>query len=311
MAKGIGDLVFIAPLRGTVGGAFGAGCITLPKNGILVAGLIILVANVNALRLERHKFRHFGSLFCRGNRAAQVAVNLRVDFLIVQISRRIAVGVDHGGSRQRVDCVGIGEMAGGIGLARKDAGHADSAHISHRTDKQTGVYVVVIEPMDFHRSACIENHNDFLDSSSLFFIPQHGEQVFLSCAEGQGTAPVSDRVADRHAPEEGLHIGVAEEGEPVLLRVKGQRVILIIQEHGALFHFIDVLLKGGLNKLRVIFGCKIAKFTLVVGGVYILRAAALHSHNCRRIQRNIDRSGIHIGKGRGYADKDQQKCHQC
>ncbi len=99
ITKRIGHFILIDPLGRTIGGTIAAAGIALTENGILVAGLIVFVTNVDILGLEDHIVGIF------------IFADLCADGRSVLIHRGLGAGVHAGGGGQRAGCVGVDQMA--------------------------------------------------------------------------------------------------------------------------------------------------------------------------------------------------------
>ena len=137
VAKGVGDLSGIIPAaakgRTCRAGGTGSGI----QDRILITGLVVLVANVDALRLR-----------CRiGNMQRGIRDNTGVQHLVhvAPLGNVLALGVCSRGG-QRVSCIGVGQVAGGIFLAGQQVGDTLKAALAGVADPQTGVHVVLVHP---------------------------------------------------------------------------------------------------------------------------------------------------------------------
>ena len=158
VAEGIAHFLGVVPAVAAVEGTGGAVGIAGAHDGIFVAGLVVLVAHIDALRVDD----------------VVVDVLIAVDLVVVVQLSGIAPGahafhpaVDHGGSGQGVGSVGVHGAAGGVhgavqhlcnGLAAVAAGHAG---------QQAGVDVVLIQEAQLHLELGSDDDHDGLEHAGL------------------------------------------------------------------------------------------------------------------------------------------------
>ena len=120
-------------------------------DGVLIAGLIVFVADVDALLID-----HVGAGI-GGNFAALVP--------------RIGDGgeVAHGGGGEVVVAVGIHQRTGGIHPSCQNFRHRIDAGNAHIADPQTGVHAVliVLQEVHLHRVGGVDEHDETLEGAVL------------------------------------------------------------------------------------------------------------------------------------------------
>ena len=154
-------LVGIVPAAVLAGiDTLGAGGIVDPKHLILIAGLIVLIAHIDALGVH------------------QVLVLIQAG----QVVKGEVAGVLHGGGAERVGGVGDDVPAGGVGLAQKGPGHAGHAVVARIADPQAGIHAIVGQPAQVHGIAGVNHHDNLVEGTG---IPDHVERVNLLLMEAQ------------------------------------------------------------------------------------------------------------------------------
>ena len=142
-------------------------CVAAAGDEVLVAGLVVLVAYIDAFLID-----HVGLALC-GHIAA-----LNIAF--------VGGGgeVPHSGGAEVVVAVGIDQAAGGVDLAGQDLGNSVDAGDAHVTDPQRGVDVVlvVLEEIDLQGVGGVDQHDGLFDDAVLLHlgnILQHGLLVLV------------------------------------------------------------------------------------------------------------------------------------
>ncbi len=132
----------------------GLGCVALAEHAVEVAGLIVLIAGVDALGLDQIPFRAQGvvggGLDGAGVGKGEHAVVLR------------------GGGLGGVDREGVWQVAGGQHLAGQELGNAVGAVSAGVADPDDGVDgLVLLELLDFHGGGGVEQHHDLAEALGL------------------------------------------------------------------------------------------------------------------------------------------------
>ena len=166
VTEGVSDLVVVVPGRAR-GGPGGGVRLPLAEHAVLVAGLVVLVAYIDAFLIN-----HVGLALC-GHIAA-----LNIAF--------VGGGgeVPHSGGAEVVVAVGIDQAAGGVDLAGQDLGNGVDAGDAHVTDPQRGVDVVlvVLEEIDLQGVGGVDQHDGLFDDAVLLHLGnvlQHGLLVLV------------------------------------------------------------------------------------------------------------------------------------
>ena len=145
-------------------------CVAAAGDEVLVAGLVVLVAYIDAFLID-----HVGLALC-GHIAA-----LNIAF--------VGGGgeVPHSGGAEVVVAVGIDQAAGGVDLAGQDLGHGIDAGDAHVTDPQCGVDVVlvVLEEIDLQGVGRVDEDDDLFDLTVLLHLGQVGQHVLLVLVQSQ------------------------------------------------------------------------------------------------------------------------------
>ena len=163
VAEGIGHFVGIVPCA--AGAAHFGIRAALVQDSIRVAGLIVLVAGIDAFRLDDGVVDIDGGI---GIGPLQVAV------------------VHGGGADGVVHCVGIGQMAAGADDAAQDVGHAVEAVAAGGPHLKDGVHsVILLQLVDLHGVAVIEKDDQL---AAVFALGLRGcrDQVPLIVGQTQG-----------------------------------------------------------------------------------------------------------------------------
>ena len=135
----VSNLVVVVP-RAAGGGADGGGGITLPHDGVKIAGLVVFVADVDVLGLDN------------GIVHADVGVGVG-PLQIAEILGAGGAGV--------LDGIGIGQMTGGADRTGEDVGHAVEAVAARQTHLQDGVNtVIVLDLLHLHGADVIQKDDD-------------------------------------------------------------------------------------------------------------------------------------------------------
>ena len=142
-------------------------CVAAAGDEVLVAGLVVLVAYIDAFLVD-----HVG-LSLGGHIAA-------LDIAFVGGGGE----VPHGGGAEVVVAVGIDQAAGGVDLAGQDLGNSVDAGDAHVTDPQRGVDVVlvVLEEIDLQGVGGVDQHDGLFDDAVLLHLGnvlQHGLLVLV------------------------------------------------------------------------------------------------------------------------------------
>ena len=168
VAERIGNLIVIVPCAAG-GGAHGGGSVTLIHNGVKVAGLVVLVANVDVLSLDN----------------GIIHLNVGVGVRPLQVTEVLGSG------RVRVlDCVGVGQMAGGIDIAREDVRHAVEAVAARQTNLQDSVNAcIILNLLYLHRAGVVQQHDD-LAAVGSFGGDSGVDQIALIIGQAQGVGLV-------------------------------------------------------------------------------------------------------------------------
>ena len=172
MAEAVADFLVIIPGRAVHALALGGlGGVALVGQGVEVACLVILIALVDPLQLHQIPA------------GAQTVVVGRLD--VVGVVKDIDAVVLRGGRERGVDRPGVGQVAGGQHRAAQQLGDAVGAVAAGVADPEDGVHrLVLLELLDLHGGAGVEQHDDF--SEALLLDPV--DQVALVVGQGQDVA---------------------------------------------------------------------------------------------------------------------------
>ena len=155
VAEGVADFLVIIP--GLAVHTLALGClggVALLGQRVEVAGLVILVALVNAFQL------------CQIPAGAQAVVAGRLNVRCVV--KDIDTVVLRGGRERRVDRPCIRQVAGWQHGTLQQLRNAISAVAAWIANPEDGIHrIVLLEFLNFHRGAGVEQHNDFLKSLPL------------------------------------------------------------------------------------------------------------------------------------------------
>ena len=145
-------------------------CVAAAGDEVLVAGLVVLVAYIDAFLIN-----HVGLALC-GHIAA---LNITL----------IGAGgeVPHGRGAVVVVAVGIDQAAGGVDLAGQDLGNSVDAGDAHVTDPQSGIDVVlvVLEEIDLQGVGGVDQHDGLFDDAVLLHLGNVLQHGLLVLVEGQ------------------------------------------------------------------------------------------------------------------------------
>ena len=160
IAEGVSDHVAV----GIIASVAAAG------NEILIAGLVVFVAYVDALLID-----HVAAALGRNIAALDIAF--------------VGGGgeVPHSGGAVVIIAVGIHQTAGGVDLAGQDLGHGVDAGDAHVTDPEGGVDVVlvVLEEIDLQGVGRVDEDDDLFDLTVLLHLGQVGQHVLLVLVQSQ------------------------------------------------------------------------------------------------------------------------------
>ena len=177
-------------------------CVAVAGDEVLVAGLVVLVAHIDAFLVD-----HVG-LSLGGHIAA-------LDIAFVGGGGE----VPHGGGAEVVVAVGIDQAAGGVDLAGQDLGHGIDAGDAHVTDPQCGVDVVlvVLEEIDLQGVGGVDQQDGLFDGAVLLHLGNVLQHSLLVLVERQivdlAVGKVSTLTADAG---QGHDSGIAVLGNAVL-----------------------------------------------------------------------------------------------
>ena len=168
----------IAEGEGHIGGIIIVTGVAAVQHIVLIAGLIITVAHIDAFLIDHIV------LVALDN--AGVGVVLRGGHIIVG-AVCIVEGAEvlHGRGRMVVLEEGIHDAAGGVDVAGQDVSHAVDAGHAHVTDPQCRVNAVAVQKVQLQRVGGIEQHNDLFEHALLLELLQVGEHVDFFLAELQ------------------------------------------------------------------------------------------------------------------------------
>ena len=166
VAEGIRDLVGVVPLAHAAAGARGAVCIAAAEDVVFVPGLIILIADVDALRLE-------GEVAAGIREGALRTDDGSLHLVAVGVDARIFVGVDERGGGKGVVRIGIDQLTREVRLARKQLRCAQSAHAADEAREHAGVYAVLFQPVDFHHVASVQKDDELIEIARVFCLFDH------------------------------------------------------------------------------------------------------------------------------------------
>ena len=145
-------------------------CVAVAGDEVLVAGLVVLVAHIDAFLVD-----HVG--LSLGGHIAALNITL------------IGNGgkVPHSGGAVVIIAVGIHQTAGGVDLACQDLGHGVDAGDAHVTDPEGGVDVVlvVLEEIDLQGVGRVDEDDDLFDLTVLLHLGQVGQHVLLVLVQSQ------------------------------------------------------------------------------------------------------------------------------
>ena len=159
--EGVHHLVGIIPSAVLAGVyAFGAVGVVDAQHLILIAGLIVLIAHIDALGVY------------------QVLVLIQAG----EVVEGKVTGILHGGGAEGVSGIGDGVAAGGVGLTAQNLSHTRHTVVAGVADPQAGVHTVVGQPAQIHSVAGVHHHNDFAELAGIF---DEVEGVDLLLMEGQ------------------------------------------------------------------------------------------------------------------------------
>jgi len=177
-------------------------CVAGAGDEVLVAGLVVLVAHIDAFLVD-----HVG-LSLGGHIAA-------LDIAFVGGGGE----VPHGGGAEVVVAVGIDQAAGGVDLAGQDLGHGIDAGDAHVTDPQCGVDVVlvVLEEIDLQGVGGVDQQDGLFDGAVFLHLGNVLQHSLLVLVERQivdlAIGKVSTLAADAGQGHDG---GIAVLGNAVL-----------------------------------------------------------------------------------------------
>ena len=170
VAEGIAHFLGVVPAVAAVEGAGGAVGITGIHDGILVAGLIVLVAYIDTLTVD------------------DVVINIfiAVDLIVVVQFCGIAPGahafhttVDYGRSRQGIGSVGVHGTARGVHGTIQHLCNGLTAVASSHTGQQAGIDIVLIQETQFHLELGSDDDHDGLKHTGLLLCGQIFDQSLL------------------------------------------------------------------------------------------------------------------------------------
>ena len=151
VAKAVGDLVVVVPLGVRAVRADRAGGVAVAGHGVIVAGLVVAVANVDVLRLDD----------VRAGVEAQDAAGTGDGAFGIGVVH--LAHVLHGRRGHVVRGEDVEQTAGGADTAAQDIGHAQHAVAAGGADPQDGVNVgVVLQRADLDRSGAGDQHDDLV-----------------------------------------------------------------------------------------------------------------------------------------------------
>ena len=137
---------------------------------VLIAGLVVLVAYVDALLINHIGAALFGDI---------AALNIAV----IDGGRE----VPHSGGAVVIVAVGIHQAAGGVHIADQNLGHGVDAGDAHIANPEGGVNVilVVLQEIDLQGIGRVDEHNNLLNLAVLLHLGQIGKQCLLILVECQ------------------------------------------------------------------------------------------------------------------------------
>ena len=167
VTEGIHHFVGIIPCA-ILGGIHALGGIRIvdAQHLILVAGLIILVTNVNTLGVN------------------QVLVLIQAG----EIAEGEVTGILHGSRRKGVGGIGDDIAPGGIRLAHKHLGNANHAVAAGVAHPQDGIHTQVNHLLQLHGIAGIDHHNDLAELAGILDEIQGIQLLLVQCQLPDGGA---------------------------------------------------------------------------------------------------------------------------
>ena len=167
VAEGVGNLGGVVPGAGD-GARVGVG-IALAEDRVLVTGLIVLVALVDALGLHQ----------------IGVAAVIEGDAAVAEGVPGVEVNaeVHHRGGGDGADGVGVGQLAGRRDVAGEHVGQAQAAVHAQIADPEEGVHIrILLELFNFHGAGGVEQ-----DDELAAVLLGHGDHIALVAGQGQRT----------------------------------------------------------------------------------------------------------------------------
>ena len=148
VAEGEADLLGVVPAVGRGLGANRGIGVALTEDGVLVAGLVVAVADIDAFVIADK------AVACRAGRFAAVVVGVQTE-------------VFGAGRGQGVGGKGGGGVTGGVDLTGHNAdgaGHTVEAGVA---DPQHSVNIVLIQPVHLHRKDGVQQDDGFLEFAGI------------------------------------------------------------------------------------------------------------------------------------------------
>ena len=211
------------------GGVVVAAGVPLAEHPVLIAGLIVAVADVDALLIG-----HVLVLVVVGGGYAERAV-ARLNFRRVGIG--VVVRVQGRGRGGGMVGDGIRQLAGGVDLAGKRLGHGVQAALSHIADPEAGLdFGVILQPAQLRHIARVDQHDNLVERGVVLEHLQHARLV-VGQGEKGAAALVGGQVqvvllAAGPGEDEDRRVAVVREGGP-------DRVGIL--SGGTLVHPVDAL----------------------------------------------------------------------
>ena len=235
VAEGIGHLVGVAPAAAG-GGAHAALGIAGAHDGVLIAGLIVLVAHIDALGVDDVVVDLTAAI---GDVGA-----VGVDLVHIAPHLGVITGVGNGGGGEGVDGIGVHGAAGGVDLAGENVGHALKGHGAGIAAQQAGVHAIALQPAQLHGLLGVDDHHDRAEHAGVLLLLEVGHERFLVDAQAQQTVAVG--AVESVVVALAAHPGEDHDGRVVVAVLPGGLIGLHVGDGG-----LDDLGVGGLAQSAV------------------------------------------------------------
>ena len=187
IAEGVAHFLGVVPAVGAVEGPGRAVGTSGAHHRVLISGLVVLVAHVDALGIDN----------------VIIDVLIAVDLVVLIEFIGVAPGhnalyaaVDHRGGGDGAGGVGIHRLAGGVDLTGQHICDGSAAVGAGHAGEQAGVHAVLLQEAQFHLELRGEDHYDLAEHTGRFLVSQIGNQSLLIGGQVQ------------HPPGRSIGIGV-------------------------------------------------------------------------------------------------------